>query len=173
MQDKPGQDNCHIVPQEQIETIATVVSVTRGWARLVAERRSACSSCASAKGCGTASLAGLFSDRPADLFIRDDFSARPGEKVVIAMSGGQLVAASLLIYFVPLLGLILGAVGGSMMGVGDLIAALLALAGLAAGFLVARQFGSGSAAARSYAPVFVRRHVGGAHTATSQSFKDM
>ncbi len=173
MHDKPGQDHCRIVPQEQIETIATVHSVERGWARLTAERRSACSTCSAAKGCGTASLSGLFSDKPADIFIRDDFQALPGEKVVIAMSGGKLVLASLLIYFVPLLGLVLGAVGGSLFGLGDLAAAVMAIAGLAAGFLIARYFGSGGSAAQAYAPVFVRRLAGGAYPVAEPSFKDM
>lgn len=172
MQDKPSQDSCHKVPQEQIETVATVISVERGWARLTAERRSACASCSAAKGCGTASLAGLFSDRPADIFIRDDFEARPGEQVVIAMSGGRLVLASLLIYLVPLLGLIAGAIGGSMLALGDLGAALLAVLGLVGGFLLARRFGTGGAAAAAYAPVFVRRLSEGG-LAPSPSFKDM
>lgn len=173
MQDKPGQQDCRIVPQEQIETVATVLSVERGWARLTAERRSACSSCSSAKSCGTAALSGLFSDKPADIYIKDDFQAQPGEKVVIAMSGGKIVTASLLIYFVPLLGLVLGAVGASALGLGDLAAAAFAIAGLAAGFLAARTFGSGGSAAQAYAPVFVRRIAGGVQPVAEPSFKDM
>lgn len=171
MQDKPGQDSCHKVPQEQIETIATVISIERGWARLTAERRSACSSCSSAKGCGTASLSGLFSDKPADIFIKDDFQARPGEKVVIAMSGGQLVLASLLIYFVPLVGLLAGAVGAPLLGFGDGMAALMAVIGLGAGFLAVRWFGSGGQAAQAYAPVFVRRLAARADAAILPSAK--
>ncbi len=163
MQDKPGQDSCRKVPQEQIETVATVVSVDRGWARLTAERRSACSTCSSASGCGTAALSGLFSNRPADIYIRDNFEARPGEQVVIAMGGGQLVLASLLVYFVPLVGLVGGAVVGSALGLGDLAAALMALLGLVGGFAIARRKGSGGSAAQAYAPVFVRRLGGGAH----------
>lgn len=46
--------------------------------------------------------------------IENTVNAQPGDKVRLALSGGNIIIASLIVYGLPLLGLILGSIAGNM-----------------------------------------------------------
>ena len=76
------------------------------------QRPGGCSSCSSQSGCSTAVLASFFSHADAPLRLeRGDTPARlPGETVRIGIRESTLLRGSLLLYLLPLVGLIGGAV---------------------------------------------------------------
>jgi len=138
-----------------VESRAEVIGHDSSWAYLQAERKSTCSSCSVSSGCGTASLASLFSDKGVELRIENDFDAKTGERIVIGLGDNALLLASVLAYMVPLAGLILGAVAASGLGYGEGISAIAGISGLGIGFLVAQRL-RGPRQNR-FKPVFLRR----------------
>ncbi len=138
-----------------VEGVARVIAVSDEAAWLEAEPKSACGGCASAGHCGVSALSGLFGRKRTRFRLANDFDARPGERVVIGISQSMVLRASLIAYMVPLLGLLIGAVGGA--GLGDPGSIGGAVAGFAAGFLAARRLSAGRGAAGRLDPVFLRR----------------
>ena len=71
------------------------------------QRGSACGHCELSQGCGTGALGRLLGKRSRPLVIETDQDCRAGDLVVLAIPEGALVSASLLLYGLPLLGLLL------------------------------------------------------------------
>ncbi len=99
-------------------------------------RTSSCGSCESKGGCGTGALSSLFSDRAITLKVANSLGVRAGDRVVLGISEGALVKGSMMVYLLPLVGLLLGAGFGQMMAGQmlldpDLMAAVGGLGGLA------------------------------------------
>lgn len=129
-----------------IEEQATVVSVDGEMAELAIARRNACGSCTAKGGCGTSLLSSLFPQRQLRLRLANTVGARPGDRVVLGLDEGQLQRGSLLLYAVPLLGLLLGAIGGENLllylgGPQELGGVAGGLLGLIAGLSVVRERG--------------------------------
>lgn len=95
-----------------IEEHGTVTAVDGDIAEIAVERRSACGSCAAKGGCGTSLLAQWLPQRRLTLRLPNAIHARPGETVVVGLDENTLQRGSLLLYAVPLAGLLAGAVGG-------------------------------------------------------------
>jgi len=127
-----------------IEESATVISCEGRFAEVETQRRSACGECSAGVGCGSAVIAKWFGDRRARLRVCNDIDARPGNQVVIGVREKTLVAASLLVYLLPLVLLLLGAIGASELAARsalpvDPIAALGGIGGLLLGLLAVRR----------------------------------
>jgi len=128
----------------------------RGWVQFVegesayvtTERETGCSGCQSKKGCGTATLAQLFSpNSKVPIEIVNHLNAKEGDEVVLSMDQSHLIKHSLMAYGVPLLGLFsLGLLGQWLVGLTqfhhlqDVAAIVSGAAGLAFGWLITRQF---------------------------------
>lgn len=138
-----------------LEQTGTVVEANDDWLWVETQARSACSQCG-AGSCSTSVIAKWFGVRRNRLRLANSLRARPGQQVVVGISDRVLVAVSLRAYLVPVLGM-LGAVSlAAVVDAGEVIQALLALAGLLAGFaLVGWLSGSGEAGAR-YSPQLLR-----------------
>ncbi len=121
-----------------IEEHARVVAVQGDTALLQTQRQSSCGSCEVKSGCGTSVLAGIVGQKITQLKVRNTLNARPGDEVVLGMEEHALVTGSLLVYGVPLLMLLLGALMGeaiaSQLGMN---ADLLPVVGGATGFVLA------------------------------------
>lgn len=129
------------IPQgagEMIEATATVIAVEAGFAVLETQRNSACSSCGASAGCGTSVLGEVLGRKQNLLRIDNDFDAVPGEQVIIGLAESDLLLASLAAYMLPIAGLIIFALAGLALGIGDVPVALGALAGFALGLYAAR-----------------------------------
>ena len=98
-----------------IEEQARVVSVDDGFADVAIGRRSSCGSCEARSGCGTSLLASVFPRRQLRLRLANAIGALPGDLVVVGLDEGHLQRGSLLLYAVPLAGLLLGATGGEVL----------------------------------------------------------
>ena len=121
-----------------IEEHARVVAVQGDTALLQTQRQSSCGSCEVKSGCGTSVLAGIFGQKMTQLKVQNTLNARPGDEVVLGMEEHALVTGSLLVYGVPLLMLLLGALMGEAMASQlGMDADLLPVVGGATGFVLA------------------------------------
>ena len=106
--------------------------------------KSACGGCSAKNGCGTSLVASLFPQRGHNFIARNSVGAKPGDRVVIGLDESDLQLASLMIYLLPLLGLIGGALSGIYLarllgsGDGELLSILLGAGGMAAVLLLVR-----------------------------------
>ena len=115
-----------------VET-AIVLSTDGPMAEVQAQARSACGGCAAKGACGTSLLDSLFPERRPRFWARNDPGARPGDRVRVGLAESALQRASLMLYLLPLFGLIGGALlGRQLMPHSEGASILLGVIGLAA-----------------------------------------
>ncbi|WP_263078785.1 SoxR reducing system RseC family protein [Endozoicomonas sp. Mp262] len=122
-----------------IEEHAEVVAVNDQWAWLETARKSACDGCNAKSGCGK-HLAEKFQRRSNKHYLRidNDRTLSEGDRVIIGISEGALLEASVLVYFVPLLFLMAAIWLASFMGLSDSFTLLTGASGLFVGFVLVR-----------------------------------
>ncbi len=86
--------------------------------------------------CGRCNACFSLGGSEADIEIENALRAKVGDRVVIRLHGGSVFRASLIVYGVPLLGLVAGAALGSILG--DLYSALAAVLFAAGAFFILR-----------------------------------
>lgn len=101
------------------------------------QRVSACGDCELSQGCGTGALGRLLGRRSRPLVIETDQDCHAGDRVVLAMPESALVSASLLLYGLPLLGLLLGGLVAMLFALAEWLVVVAAGCGLFAGCKVA------------------------------------
>lgn len=123
-----------------IEQNATVVRREGETAWVDTRPQSACGGCAVQDGCGTGVWVRWFGARRGLLPAQDPLGTRPGDEVVIGVPEGTFLLGSLLLYLLPLAGLLAGAaLAAAWWGGSDGPAVAGALAGLGAGLWGARR----------------------------------
>ncbi|MGB0682313.1 MAG: SoxR reducing system RseC family protein [Magnetovibrionaceae bacterium] len=133
---------------------ARVVAVGEAFVWVEAEAQSACKACSSQKGCGVSAAASYFGRKPVRFSLPNTFDAHVGERIVIGLSHRAVLGASALLYFLPAVGLIIGAILGDLISHNPFVVGAGALIGGLVGFWPARRNrGSGS-------PVYLRRADG-------------
>jgi len=70
------------------------------------EKSSCCASCDSRGGCQ------VFSDKEVVVEVKNDLQGKVGDRVVLSVPARSLLKLSLLVYFLPVVGLIIGAYAG-------------------------------------------------------------
>jgi positive regulator of sigma E activity len=126
-----------------LETRAIIVRLDGAEAIVEATQAGGCGLCDSANGCASGKLAGLFCTRPRQFRVANGIGARVGDEVRVAVADGALFRSALIVYLFPLSMLFAGGLlGTSLAGAydQDICAAIGALAGLAAGFVLVRVF---------------------------------
>jgi len=118
-----------------VEASGTVVEVREGLLRVETQPRSACAHC-STDSCATSVVAKLFGAKRNRVWLENTLGARPGEQVVIGIQDELLLRASLLSYLLPLVCMLAVAALGDARGASEGLQGLLAVGGLAAGFLL-------------------------------------
>jgi len=129
-----------------IEEIARVIAVENGHAFVEVTRTSSCNSCNAKQACGTASLTGMFRFQPPALKLKNDIGAKAGDEVVVALPEQTMLAGSFMLYIIPLIMLILFAIGFDFV-IGlfftietELLQVVGGLTGLAAGLFIVRKY---------------------------------
>jgi sigma-E factor negative regulatory protein RseC len=125
-----------------IEARAIVVRLQGNEILVEARGEGGCGHCDSEKGCGSNKLSQLFCSSPRQFKVKNEASAAVGDEVQIVLADGVLLRSSILMYVMPLALLL----GGGMFAAHwatdvaerDGYAALGALSGLLAGFMLAR-----------------------------------
>ena len=146
-----------------IEEQATVLACEGAFALVETQRQTTCGDCSARSGCGTAALARFFGSRHSTIRVRNNLDARPGDRVVIGLDEAAVGRASLLLYGLPIAGLIIGALLGHQTADGlgsaiqELASIVLGLLGLSLGLLVVRRLAAGVTGNRRYQAVLLRR----------------
>ena len=97
-----------------------------------------CPRCAAGRGCGAGLLSGPARNRRVEARITPGLDLREGDTVRIELAGSSVLRAAVLVYGVPLAGAAIAATMAYLLGLGDVGAAAMAIAGLGAGFLAGR-----------------------------------
>lgn len=146
-----------------IEETGRVISVQGDLAEVEGQPRSGCGSCAVKGTCGTSLLARYFGPKRLLLQAHNPIGARPGERVVVGLSEGSLLEASVLAYLVPLLAMIGGAVAGTFVAARlapaytQILSAVTGLGGLAAALAWLVGFIRAKSLDERYRPRILRR----------------
>lgn len=90
-----------------IEETALVTSRDGAFARVEAQRSTACGHCQASPACGTSLLNKLFGNRKVTVKALNPIDANPGEEVVVGVAESALTMASVSFYLLPVLLLIL------------------------------------------------------------------
>jgi sigma-E factor negative regulatory protein RseC len=125
-----------------LETRAIIVQVEGQYALVQASQANGCEQC-SGKGCGAGKLSRLFCDKPRLFRVDNPINAGVGDEVVISVAEGAILRGIGLVYLLPLLLLLMGAMLGNAWvgqssGQQDGYATAGALSGLAAGFIAVK-----------------------------------
>jgi len=133
-----------------IEQQATVLDVKGDSILIRTQRQSGCQACDVKSGCGTSVIERFFPERPQQqlLLPMDELESppKPGDQVVVGIDESYLQNTTLILYLVPLLGLLVGAVLGSYIGAlpesllgSEPMSILLCLLGLSFGLWITRR----------------------------------
>lgn len=95
-----------------IQEEGVVVAVAADGVWVETQRQSGCQSCSSRGGCGVGIMQKALNRRRHTVRVQTNLPVQVGDHVRLLLPAAALVQASLLMYFLPLLGLIVGAVVG-------------------------------------------------------------
>ncbi|MGB1110957.1 MAG: SoxR reducing system RseC family protein [Gammaproteobacteria bacterium] len=140
-----------------LETQGKVTRVEPGYAWVDVQPVSACGGCGQQSSCGTSALASVLGRRRSDLRVIDEQGVNQGDRVVVGLHESAMFRTALMVYGLPILGLVLGAVFASLgTGRGDFAAAIGAALGMGLGWWLARQQAARLMSDPRYHPVIIR-----------------
>lgn len=134
-------------------TIRAVVRALDGQEALVEVAQGGCGRCHEEGGCGGQHLTQMFCSSPKTYRVVNSLDARVGEAVTIAVAAGSIRRTANLVYGIPLLATILGAVLGVRLS-GD----VGAMSGAVLGMLVALAYVRHRSRSRAQSPA-ERPHI--------------
>lgn len=126
-----------------IEQTAVVHECQGERALVEVQRASACGGCAEQAGCGTGAIARYFGRRTARVTVGNPIGARPGDAVVVGYDERAFLRAAVLLYFLPIAALAVGAAVLGVLGGTEGWGVAGAVAGLAAGLGLSRHLAGG------------------------------
>lgn len=118
---------------EQITRTGQILAIRDGLASIRVDLPPSCTSCGSRSSCGSGNSAA------ATVLLSVPASARPGEMVTLSIAEGPLVRLAMLVYFLPAVTTLLGAI--SLADGGDAAAVGGAAVGLLLGLVMLRILG--------------------------------
>ena len=127
-----------------------------GWAMVVTEKGDACSNCESAQFCH--SLADCSRMEPR---VLNPANAQVGDNVTVSLSSSSVFKSAMILYILPTVSLLFGAIGGSglhkQLGIGETGAAILfGFGGLILGFTIAGLISKRQTANSNLTPAITR-----------------
>lgn len=120
--------------------VGKIVSIDNDHATVEVERIAACARCAAGKGCGAGLLSGSSKAAMFEVALSPHSHFSAGDEVRLKLEPAHLLRATILVYGLPLAGMLLGVGAGSLISrpLTDGVAVTYTLAGLAAGFVAGR-----------------------------------
>ncbi len=148
-----------------IEEQAQVVEIKGSQIILQAQTQSACASCSASKGCGTSVLAKVIGRKFTRFQAENNVDAKIGDTIVVGISEDALLSGSLVMYIIPLLGMLFFSLLAhyllaSSIDSLDLIIAASGVTGLIFGSLVAKSYFQRQSSKQRFTPVVLRKIIG-------------
>lgn len=138
-----------IISVERVDTTPRVL--------VEVDASTSCRRCREGKGCGAGLFGSDAKSRRFEALIGEGVDVKEGDDVRIELAPANLLQASLTVYGLPLSGAILGAVFAYLAGLAELYAAVAALGGIVAGFVVARRRLQRASCLTQFTPTIVER----------------
>lgn len=147
-----------------IEEQAQVVEMDGDQLVLQAQTRSSCGSCAASKGCGTSVLSKVVGRKFSRFHADNSVDAEVGDTVIVAISEDALLRGSLVMYMIPIMGMLVFAlVSDQLLDLlaenRDLLIAGSGIAGLVSGSLLSRWYFQRRVNVHRFRPVVLRKIV--------------
>lgn len=121
-------------------------------------RQSACQSCSSKSSCGHSLLSKISRGDSLRLQVKTDKTLQIGDQVILGLEEAAFIRGSALVYLLPLLALIIGALtGDALFGQDSLMSFIFAGAGLVTGFAYVRWYSWHHRQDSQYQPVVLRK----------------
>lgn len=89
-----------------IEERGVVVTADESWATVRVQRQSTCGSCSARSGCGNGVLSEVLGRRVLELRLANVHGLRRGDRVTLGIRDRALVSGAMVMYLLPLFGLI-------------------------------------------------------------------
>jgi len=145
-----------------IEERAQVVAIKGNKLVLQAQTQSACGSCSARQGCGTSLLSKVIGRKFTRFQVENNVDAAVGDTVIVGIAEDALLKGSLVMYVVPLLGMLVFALLSDFLLVEsaqprDLLTALSAIMGLVLGSVISRWYFQRRASVQLFSPVILRK----------------
>ena len=125
-----------------LQTRAVIIQLDGKDALVEATQGGGCGSCDSENGCGSGKLSRLFCSEPRRFRVLNDANAQVGTLVQVTLPEGVLLHSALLMYLLPLVLLLAGAIVGMQWAPdaasADGYAAIGGLTGLVCGFVLVK-----------------------------------
>ncbi len=120
--------------------VATIISLNNGLATVSVDRTVACARCAAGKGCGAGLLGSQREPARIELPAPEGMRLAVGDRVNLELLPTNLLEAALLVYGLPLAGVLVALSAGWLIAgaLNDAHAIILAIAGLLAGLVAGR-----------------------------------
>jgi sigma-E factor negative regulatory protein RseC len=137
----------------------TVLSVSGQLATVSVDTAAVCPRCAAGKGCGAGLFGASSASRSIDIELPPADDIRPGDRVTLSILPKRLLHASMLVYGLPLAGVLILLLLGFlfMRPLTDAVAVSLAMAGLLGGFLLGRSLLGRESCLRQFVPAVTGR----------------
>ncbi len=123
-----------------ITEAAVVTRCDDGQVEVRLRRASACGNCELSQGCGTGALGRLLGNRSRPLLIQTEQNLKPGDNLLLGLSEAALVKASLTVYGLPLLAMVIAGLLAALFNWSDIWVALSSVAGFLLGYKLASYF---------------------------------
>lgn len=108
------------------------------WVRT--QRQSACDSCNLKSGCGQSALSKLSGQQSIEFEVTNVLQAQVGDVVIMSIPEEGILQASLVMYLVPLLLMVVSAMLAGGIGLSDPFVVMFGVVGLGLGFSFARHY---------------------------------
>ena len=148
-----------------IEEEAQVIEVKGNELILQAQTQSACGSCSANKGCGTSLLAKVVGRKFTHFQAENSVNAVVGDTVIVGIPEDALLKGSLVMYVLPIAGMLVFAVLADYlllidMQFRDLSTAASGIMGLVLGSLMAKSYFQRHSSVQLFSPVVLRKIIG-------------
>lgn len=148
-----------------IEEQAQVVDIKEGRLILQAQTQSSCGSCEVSKGCGTSLLAKVVGRKFTHFQAENNINAKIGDTVVVGIAEDALLKGSVVMYVLPIFGMLIFALLADSFFLPDeyyrdLAIAACAVMGMVAGALISKWYFQRRSSAQLFSPVVLRKIIG-------------
>jgi sigma-E factor negative regulatory protein RseC len=139
-----------------------VVAIEGSKLVLQAQTQSACGSCSASQGCGTSLLSKVIGRKFTQFQAENNVNAIVGDTVIVGIAEDALLKGSLVMYVVPLLGMLVFALLADFVLVEsaqsrDLMISLSSIMGLVFGSVLSRWYFQRRASVQLFSPVILRK----------------